>query len=61
MGEKMPVIEEQMVVLEFVKLELKNQMDLMIEKSGKRKGEFTSLQVELVENLKTTKTKLALA
>ena len=61
MGVKMSVIKEQMVVLESEKLKLKNQLDLTIEKSGKKQGESSSLQVELEENLKTTKTKLALA
>ena len=61
MGEKMLVIEDQMVVLKSKKLELKNQLDLMIEKSGKRKGESTSLQIEVEENLKTIETKIALA
>ena len=45
MGMEMSVVENQMVVLESEKLELINQLDLMIEKSGKRKGEFTSLQI----------------
>ena len=40
---RMSVIEEQLVVLESEKLEIKNQLDLMIEKSRKRKGEFYKL------------------
>ena len=58
---RMSVIEEQLVFLESEKLELKNQLDIMIAKSRKRKGEFTSLQAELEENLKTVETQLALA
>ena len=42
----MSVIEEQVIVLEFENLEFKEQLSLMIEKSGKRKGEATRLQKE---------------
>ena len=42
----MSVIEEQVVFLEVKNLELKEPLSLMIEKSGKRKGEATSLQTE---------------
>ena len=41
----MSVIEEQVIVLEIENLELKEQLSLMIDKSGKRKGE-ASLQTE---------------
>lgn len=47
---RMSVIEEQLIVLESKKVELKNKLDLMIVKSRKSKGEFTRLQIEL-ENL----------
>ena len=47
---RMSVIEEQLIVLESKKVELKNKLDLMIVKSRKSKGEFTRLQTEL-ENL----------
>ncbi|XP_049364246.1 uncharacterized protein LOC125829001 [Solanum verrucosum] len=43
----MSVIMEQVMVLETENLELKEQLSLMIEKSGKGKGEATSLQAEL--------------
>ena len=49
------------MVLESEKLELKEQLDLMIEKSCKRKGEATNLQAELERNLNTAITRLALA
>ena len=61
MGMEMSVIENQMVVLESEKLELKNRLDIMIDKLGKRKGESTSLQIKLEENQKTSETKIALA
>ncbi|KAH0751737.1 hypothetical protein KY285_004885 [Solanum tuberosum] len=57
----MSFIEEQLTVLEVENLELKNQLSIMIEKSGKRKGEDTSLQTELEASLNTTETRLALA
>ena len=50
-----------MMVLEFEKLKLKEQLDLMIEKYGKRKGEATNLQAELESNLNITENRLALA
>uniref|UniRef100_A0A0V0IPX0 Putative ovule protein n=1 Tax=Solanum chacoense TaxID=4108 RepID=A0A0V0IPX0_SOLCH len=54
----MSFIEEQLTVLEAENLELKNQLSLMIEKSGKRKGEVTSLQTELEASLNTAETQL---
>jgi len=55
------LIEEHLTVLEAENLELKNQLSIMIEKSGKRKGKATSLQAELEANLNTAETRLALA
>ncbi|KAH0633623.1 hypothetical protein KY284_036409 [Solanum tuberosum] len=57
----MSVTEEQVMVLEYENLELKEQLSLMIEKSRKRKGEATSLQVELEASLNTAESILALA
>ncbi|KAH0632619.1 hypothetical protein KY284_035405 [Solanum tuberosum] len=54
----MSVIEEQ---LETENLELKEQLSLMNVKSGKRKGEATSLQIKLEASLNTAETRLALA
>ena len=42
----MSVIEEQVIVLEFENLELKEPLSLMIDKYGKRKGEATILLTE---------------
>ena len=61
MGEKMLKIEDQMVVQEYEKIELKNQLHLINEKAGKQKGKFNDLQVELEEKLKTSETNLVLA
>lgn len=58
---QMSILEEQVVVLESEQLELNEKLDLMIEKSSKRKGEATNLQGELESNLNTTETRLALA
>ncbi|XP_049360750.1 uncharacterized protein LOC125825454 [Solanum verrucosum] len=55
------VTEEQVMVLESENLELKEQLSLMIEKSGKRKGEVTSLQAELEASLNMAESRLALA
>ncbi|XP_049358857.1 uncharacterized protein LOC125823532 [Solanum verrucosum] len=52
--------KEHLTVLEAENLELKNQLSIMIEKSGKRKGKATSLQVELEANLNTAETILTL-
>ena len=57
----MLVIEEQVIVLETENLELKEQLSLMNEKSGKRKGEATRLQIELEASLNTVETRLTLA
>lgn len=40
---QMSILEEQVVVLESEQLELNEKLDLMIEKSSKRKGEATNL------------------
>ncbi|XP_015087062.1 uncharacterized protein LOC107030207 [Solanum pennellii] len=58
---QMYVLEEQVMVLESEKLELKEQPDFMIEKSRKRKGEAINLQAELESNLNTDETRLSLA
>ena len=47
MVDKMLKIEVKMIVLETEKLEIKNQLYLMTEKSEKLKGRSTSLHVEL--------------
>ena len=51
MVDKMLKIEGKMIVLETEKLELKNQLYLMTEKSEKLKGRSTSLHVELEEKI----------
>lgn len=53
------VLEEQVMVLESEKLQIREQLDLMIEKSRKINGEVTTLQVELESNLNTVKTILS--
>ena len=50
-----------MMVLEYVKQELKENLDLMIDKSGKRRGEGTNVKAELESNLNTAETRLAFA
>ncbi|KAH0691226.1 hypothetical protein KY289_018584 [Solanum tuberosum] len=57
----MSFVEEQLTVLEVENLELENQLSIMIEKSGKKKGEATSLQTELEVSLNTIETRLAIA
>lgn len=55
----MSILEEQVMVLESEKLQIREQLDLMIEKSRKINGEVTTLQVELESNLNTVKTILS--
>ncbi|KAH0683294.1 hypothetical protein KY289_021046 [Solanum tuberosum] len=56
----MSVIEEQLTVLETENLELKEQLSIMNEKSGKRKWEASILQIELEASLNSAETSLAL-
>ena len=46
-------IEEQLLALELENLKLKNQLNLMVEKYQKKKGEVTGLQENLEANLNT--------
>lgn len=56
---QMSILEEQVIVLESEKLQIREQLDLMIEKSRKINGEVTNLQVELESNLNIAETILA--
>ena len=50
-------LDEQVMAIEYEKVELKEQLDLMIEKSDKKKGEATNQQAELESNLNTVLTR----
>lgn len=61
MVNQMSALEVQVMVLKSEKLELKEQLDLMIEISSKRKGEDTNMHAELESNFNTFETRLALS
>lgn len=57
----MSFIEEELTVLDIENIKFKEQLSIMIEKSRKRKGVASSLQIELKSSLNNVKTRLALA